>query len=134
MRRIKGGRAAVLVGVGLTMTACTSARVNTDVDGSIGGTGDGSKPSAPVANPGNKTFYRDDGAFAVEAAKQAYYDMMAAYRYPIPAILKGKDFGWTDKSEIEWVKEKYDMLFTNKLFQRKFLNKFAAVYHGFCFK
>jgi D-lyxose ketol-isomerase len=58
--------------------------------------GDGSKPLTPVVNPGNKAFYKADGAFDADVAKKAYYDMMAAYNYPIPQILKGKDFWVSD--------------------------------------
>lgn len=54
--------------------------------------GDGSKPMQAVVNPGNKAFYKADGSFDADAAKKAYYDMMNAYNYPIPAVLKGKDF------------------------------------------
>ncbi len=51
-------------------------------------------PAKDVAQPDNATFYNADGSFNVAAAKQAYFDMMAAFGYPIPARLKGDDF-WT---------------------------------------
>jgi D-lyxose ketol-isomerase len=43
---------------------------------------------------GNDHFYKADGAFDEAAAKQAYYEMMECYRYPIVDRLKGEDF-WT---------------------------------------
>lgn len=58
--------------------------------------GDGSKPLQTVTNPGNRAFYKADGAFDADVAKKAYYDMMAAYNAPIPAILKGNDFWVSD--------------------------------------
>jgi len=58
--------------------------------------GDGSKPLKAVTNPGNKAFYKADGAFDADAAKKAYYDMMAAYNYPVPPVLKGDQFWVSD--------------------------------------
>ncbi len=49
---------------------------------------DGSKPFKTVVNPGNKAFYNADGSFNAKAAKAAYYDMMVAFGYPIPPVLK----------------------------------------------
>lgn len=45
----------------------------------------------------NSDFYKDD-KFQVEKAKQAYYDMMKRFNYPIPAALKGDDFWAVDFS------------------------------------
>jgi len=42
----------------------------------------------------NEEFYGPDGKFNVEAAKKAYYEMMAYYNYPVVDRLKGPDF-WT---------------------------------------
>jgi D-lyxose ketol-isomerase len=54
----------------------------------------GAKPFSPVAKLETSAFYKKDGSFDQDVAKKAYYDMMKAYHYPIPAYLKGKDF-WT---------------------------------------
>jgi len=56
----------------------------------------GCKPLAPVKNPGNAAFYKADGSFDADAAKEAYYAMMRAFGYPIPAVLKGDDFWVAD--------------------------------------
>ena len=56
----------------------------------------GCKPLAPVKNPGNKAFYTADGSFDGEAAKKAYYDMMQAFGYPIPEVLKTANFWVAD--------------------------------------
>ncbi len=42
----------------------------------------------------NEDFYKSDGSFDVEAAKQAYYDMMKRFNYPIVDRLKTDEF-WT---------------------------------------
>ncbi len=86
------GLCAGLVGIlgTLAFTGC---------DGRSGGCssiGDGSQPIAPVVNPGNQAFYKADGSFNAEAAKQAYFTMMEAYCCPIPAILKGDQFWVSD--------------------------------------
>lgn len=60
------------------------------------GIGDGSQPLVPVVNPGNQAFYKADGSFNAEAVKKAYFDMMSAYHYPIPAFLKGDQFWASD--------------------------------------
>lgn len=43
-------------------------------------------------NPVNKDFYKADGTFDAEKAKQAYYDMMKYHNYPIVDRLKGEEF------------------------------------------
>jgi len=53
---------------------------------------DGSSPLEVVKKPGNKAFYKADGSFDAEAAKKAYYDMMRAFGYPIPEVLKTDQF------------------------------------------
>jgi D-lyxose ketol-isomerase len=50
----------------------------------------GGKLVAPV----NEDYYKPDGTFDEAKAKQAYYDMMAFYNYPIPDRLRGEEF-WT---------------------------------------
>ena len=42
----------------------------------------------------NEHFYGADGKFDAAKAKQAYYEMMEYYKYPIPDRLRGDDF-WT---------------------------------------
>jgi len=42
----------------------------------------------------NEEFYKGDGSFDPDAAKNAYYEMMGAYGYPIPPRLKSEEF-WT---------------------------------------
>ncbi|MBN2449888.1 MAG: hypothetical protein JXR77_05840 [Lentisphaeria bacterium] len=54
---------------------------------------DGAMPASPVTNPGNAAFYAADGAFQGAAAKEAYFAMMRAFDYPIPAVL-GTDEFW----------------------------------------
>ncbi len=44
--------------------------------------------------PDNAAFYKSDGTFDVDKAKQAYYDMMKFYNYPIPPVLRTDQF-WT---------------------------------------
>jgi len=51
---------------------------------------EGTKQEAAVKRPKNENFYKADGSFDVEAAKQAYFDLMKAYHYPISdGLLKG---------------------------------------------
>jgi D-lyxose ketol-isomerase len=42
----------------------------------------------------NDHFYGADGAFEVDVAKAAFYEMMEHHKYPIPERLRGEDF-WT---------------------------------------
>ena len=49
-----------------------------------------------VKMPENKDFYKADGTFNVEAAKEAYYDMMRRFHYPIVDRLKGDEFWAVD--------------------------------------
>jgi len=44
--------------------------------------------AGPFKNPGNAAFYGPDRAFDARAAKQAYYEMMRAFGYPISDVLK----------------------------------------------
>ncbi len=53
---------------------------------------DGLTPFKKVRNPGNKAFYKPDGAFNAEAVKKAYFSMMRAFNYPIPPVLKTDNF------------------------------------------
>jgi len=47
-----------------------------------------------LLSPKNEDYYKSDGTFDEVKAKQAYYDMMDHYNYPIPDRLRGEDF-WT---------------------------------------
>ena len=44
----------------------------------------------------NEDFYKADGSFDADKAKQAYYDMMAYHNYPIVPRLKGEEFWAVD--------------------------------------
>jgi D-lyxose ketol-isomerase len=44
----------------------------------------------------NEDFYKADGSFDTDRAKQAYYDMMAYHNYPIVPRLKGEEFWAVD--------------------------------------
>jgi len=56
----------------------------------------GSTDASEVKMPDNKDFYKADGTFDVEAAKEAYYDMMRRFNYPIVDRLKGEEFWAVD--------------------------------------
>jgi len=45
-----------------------------------------------IVKPSNKTFYNADGTFNAAKAKQAYYDMMKRFGYPVYDKLKSDDF------------------------------------------
>lgn len=68
-----------------SFTGCNTSNVVSDI-------GDGSQPFAPLQKFSPQDFYKADGAFDVEAVKNAYFSMMAAYQYPIPASLKTDQF------------------------------------------
>jgi D-lyxose ketol-isomerase len=79
---------AAALGAGLAATGRTA-----------GGRAAAAGPGAPD-RPGGKTvpairnadFYGADGKFLGDKAKQAYYDMMRRFDYPVPDRLKGQDF------------------------------------------
>ena len=48
----------------------------------------GLEPFSPVPRLASSEFYKADGSFDQDIAKKAYFDMMRAYHYPIPAMLK----------------------------------------------
>jgi len=54
----------------------------------------GLEPFSPIAELESAAFYGEDGAFDDAVAKEAYYDMMKSYHYPIPDFLKTEEF-WT---------------------------------------
>jgi len=74
----------------------------------------------------NEEFYRTDGSFDADAAKNAYYEMMAYHGYPIPPRLKGEEF-WTldfglgnfmevGMAGIFWVNNKRDNYFGHEIY------------------
>lgn len=52
----------------------------------------------------NKDFYKADGTFDAAKAKQAYYDMMKRFHYPVYEKLKGDDFWAVDFSLKDFVR------------------------------
>jgi hypothetical protein len=56
----------------------------------------GLTPLTPFPRLASPSFYKPDGSFDQTVAKQAYYDMMQAYHYPIPALLKSDAFWVAD--------------------------------------
>ncbi len=64
----------------------------------------GLKPFSPITKLENSAFYKKDGSFDQAAAKKAYYDMMKAYHYPIPAYLKTEEFWTADFKQGEFAK------------------------------
>lgn len=78
---------------------------------------DGSAPVVGiVVNPGNRKVYTATGVFDQGAAKEAYYEMMRLFNYPIPPVLKTdqfwvcdflqKDFEKLGMGGIFWINEK----------------------------
>jgi hypothetical protein len=65
---------------------------------------DGSQPLNAVANPGNASFYLPDGAFAADPVKEAYHNLMRAFGYPIPAVLKTDQFWVCDFMQADFEK------------------------------
>jgi hypothetical protein len=55
---------------------------------------DGLRPFSAIPRFKNNDFYNPDGSYNGAAAKQAYFKMFNAYKYPIPAILQTDNF-WT---------------------------------------
>ena len=88
----KNGSVSLLCVMGLALLAgCSPTVTNTETN-----TEDytGLEPFRPIAEVDNSTLYKEDGSFDQDVAKEAYYDMMKAYHYPIPAYLKTEEF-WT---------------------------------------
>jgi len=74
----------------------------------------------------NAEFYKPDGSFDAAAAKEAYYDMMRHYGYPILDRLRGEDF-WTldfalgkftevGMAGIFWINNKKDNYFGHEIY------------------
>ncbi len=74
-----------------SMGLCSGALLIATV-GAAGADADGSQPKRAVAKPANAAFYGADGAYLADPAKNAYYEMMRAFDYPIPAVLKTDQF------------------------------------------
>ena len=74
----------------------------------------------------NEDFYKADGSFDTETAKQAYYEMMEHFNYPILDRLKGEefwavDFGLGNFAEVGmagilWVNEMEDNYMGHEIF------------------
>jgi len=83
-------------------------------------------PAASLKKNSNADFYKSDGTFDVDTAKQAYYDMFAYYGYPIPPRLRGEDFWAVDfglgiftevgMAGIFWVNRKEDNYFGHDIY------------------
>ena len=56
----------------------------------------GRTPFSPVPDLPSAAFYKADGSFDQAAAKEAYYGMMRAYHYPVPAVLQSDAFWVAD--------------------------------------
>ncbi|MBW8034567.1 MAG: hypothetical protein FVQ79_02570 [Planctomycetes bacterium] len=84
-RQVIGGLAAGAVATSSLFTAgCKDQPANSGAS------------SMAWKNPENKDFYKADSTFDLEKAKQAYYDMMKYYNYPIVDRLKSDDFWAVD--------------------------------------
>jgi len=74
----------------------------------------------------NEDFYKADGTFDVDKAKQAYYDMMERFNYPIVDRLKGEEFWAVDfgmgkftevgMAGIFWLNNKEDNYFGHEIY------------------
>ncbi len=56
------------------------------------GCGEDMSAGGKAVNPGNKSFYKKDGSFFPESAKEACFAMMKAHGYPISDVLKTDEF------------------------------------------
>lgn len=80
----------------------------------------------PVNKLNNADFYKADGTFDVEKAKQAYYDMMERFNYPIVPRLRGEEFWAVDfgmgkftevgMAGIFWLNNKEDNYFGHEIY------------------
>ena len=74
----------------------------------------------------NEDFYKADGSFDTPKAKQAYYEMMEYFNYPIPDRLRGEDFWSVDfglgrftevgMAGILWINEQEDNYMGHEIF------------------
>lgn len=92
----------------------------------FGVAGAAEKKGSAVKALRNEDFYKADGTFNVEAAKQAYYDMMDRFGCPIVDRLRGEEF-WTldfglgkftevGMAGIFWVNNKQDNYFGHEIY------------------
>jgi len=80
----------------------------------------------PVNKLNSADFYKADGTFDVEKAKQAYYDMMERFNYPIVPRLRGEEFWAVDfgmgkftevgMAGIFWLNNKEDNYFGHEIY------------------
>ena len=75
-----------------------------------------------LAPPRNGDFYDADGTFNQDAAKRAYYELMAYHGYPIPDRLRGEDF-WT----LDFALGNFAEAWSQAPFARYYLNTFILV-------
>jgi len=74
----------------------------------------------------NEDFYKADGSFDLDKAKQAYYEMMEYFNYPVVERLKGEEFWAVDfglgrfaevgMAGILWVNEQDDCYMGHEIF------------------
>jgi D-lyxose ketol-isomerase len=64
----------------------------------------GLTPLSTFPRPASPAFYKPDGSFDQAVAKQAYYDMMRAYHYPIPELLKSDALWVADFMQSDFAK------------------------------
>ena len=64
----------------------------------------GLTPLSPFTRLASPAFYKPDGSFDQAAAKQAYFDLMRAYHYPIPEMLKSDAFWVADFMQGDFAK------------------------------
>ncbi|HQH51808.1 MAG TPA: hypothetical protein PKY01_05245 [Candidatus Hydrogenedentes bacterium] len=96
------------------------------VAGAVMSAAGGSARASEVKMPNNKDFYKADGTFNVEAAKEAYYDMMRRFNYPIVDRLKSDEFWAIDfglgkftevgMAGIFWINNKQDDYFGHEIY------------------
>jgi len=92
----------------------------------MGVAGAAEQKGAAVKTYRNEDFYSADGKFDVEKAKQAYYDMMTRFGYPIVDRLKSEefwaiDFGMGKFTEVGmagifWVNNQKDNYFGHEIY------------------
>ncbi len=81
---------------------------------------DGTEPLEPVKKLATAAFYKADGSFDAEAAKEAYYDMMRAHGYPVPKILRTKEL-WV----CDFLQREYDKLGMAGIFWKNVKGKYG---------
>ncbi len=83
------------------------------------------EPAARIARPRNEDFYKADGAFDVDKARQAYYDLMERFHWPISERLKKEmwildfalgDFAHVGMAGVFWVNDPKYKYFGHEIF------------------